>query len=61
MPKPIQAITYLVPSRYFVTILKGVFLKGVGLRVIGGEIGLLALYATLVFLFATRQLNRKIA
>ncbi len=61
MPKPIQAITYLVPSRYFVTILKDVFLKGVGVQVVAGELGLLSLYATLVFLFATRKLNQKVA
>ena len=30
----IQAITYLVPARYFITILKGIFLKGVGLRIL---------------------------
>ena len=28
MPPPIQAVTYLVHARYYVTILKGVFLKG---------------------------------
>jgi ABC-2 type transport system permease protein len=61
MPKPIQAITYLVPSRYFVTILKDIFLKGVGVQVLGAELGLLSLYATLVFLFATRKLNQKVA
>ena len=61
MPKPIQAITYLVPSRYFVTILKDVFLKGVGVQVVAGELGLLSLYAALVFLFATRKLNQKVA
>jgi ABC-2 type transport system permease protein len=61
MPKPIQAITYLVPSRYFVTILKDIFLKGVGVQVVGAELGLLSLYATLVFLFATRKLNQKVA
>jgi ABC-2 type transport system permease protein len=61
MPKPIQAITYLVPSRYFVTILKDIFLKGVGVQVVAGELGLLSLYATLVFLFATRKLNQKVA
>jgi len=61
MPKPIQAITYLVPSRYFVTILKDVFLKGAGARVVGAELGFLTLYATLVFLFATHQLNQKVA
>jgi ABC-2 type transport system permease protein len=61
MPKPIQAITYLVPSRYFVTILKDIFLKGVGVQVVWAELGLLSLYATLVFLFATRKLNQKVA
>jgi ABC-2 type transport system permease protein len=61
MPKPIQAITFLVPSRYFVTILKDIFLKGVGVQVVGAELGLLSVYATLVFLFATRKLNQKVA
>lgn len=60
MPKPIQVITYLVPSRYFVTILKDVFLKGVGVQVVGAELGLLSLYAALVFLFAVRKLNQKV-
>ena len=32
MPVVIQAITFIVPARYFVTILKGIFLKGVGLE-----------------------------
>jgi ABC-2 type transport system permease protein len=30
MPKVIQAITYLVPARYFLEILRGIFLKGTG-------------------------------
>src|SRR5579863_4420692 len=34
MPKVIQFISYLVPARYFVTILTGVFLKGVGWQVL---------------------------
>jgi ABC-2 type transport system permease protein len=61
MPPVIQWITHIVPSRYFVTILKGVFLKGVGMDVLWGELGLLLLYAALVFLFATRKLNQKMA
>ncbi len=35
MPRPIQWITYLVPARYFVTVLKGIYLKGVGLEILG--------------------------
>jgi len=61
MPPVIQAITYVVPSRYVVTILKGVFLKGVGIDVLWSELGFLALFATLVFIQATRKVNRKLA
>ncbi len=31
MPAGIQAVTFIFPARYFVTILKGIFLKGIGL------------------------------
>lgn len=34
MPKPIQALTYLMPLRYFFVIVRGIFLKGVGLEVL---------------------------
>jgi ABC-2 type transport system permease protein len=32
MPAPIQPITYLIPLRYFLVILRSIFLKGVGLE-----------------------------
>jgi ABC-2 type transport system permease protein len=53
-------ITHIVPARYVVTILKGIFLKGVGLSVLWGELGFLTLYALIVFLLATRKLNQKL-
>ncbi|HEV3197111.1 MAG TPA: ABC transporter permease, partial [Bryobacteraceae bacterium] len=61
MPTVIQVITRIVPARYVVTILKGIFLKGVGFGVLWGELGFLALYAVLVFVLATRKLNQKLA
>jgi ABC-2 type transport system permease protein len=61
MPKPIQAFTYIVPARYFMVILKDIFLKGVGMRFFAFELGLLTLYAVAVFVFATRKLRQKIA
>jgi ABC-2 type transport system permease protein len=60
MPWVIQAITHIVPARYVVTILKGIFLKGVGLSVLWGELGFLTLYALVIFLLATRKLNQKL-
>jgi ABC-2 type transport system permease protein len=61
MPAVIQVVTYIFPSRYFVTILKGIFLKGVGLHVLWVEIAFLAAYALIIFLAATRKVKQKIA
>jgi ABC-2 type transport system permease protein len=37
MPQPIQYVTYLIPLRYFLEIVRGVFLKGVGLAELWGQ------------------------
>jgi ABC-2 type transport system permease protein len=61
MPVPVQIATYLFPTRYFITILKGIFLRGVGMDVLYLEIGFLVVYAALVFLVATKRLRQKVA
>jgi ABC-2 type transport system permease protein len=61
MPPIIQLITRFVPARYFVTILKGLFLKGVGLEVLWVELAFLLAFSTLVFLGATRKLRERLA
>ena len=38
MPAVIQPITYLIPLRYFIVIVRGIFLKGVGLAVLWPQI-----------------------
>ena len=60
MPAIIQAITYIFPARYFVTILKGIFLKGVGLSILWVDVVFLIVYGALVFMIATRKLKKKI-
>jgi ABC-2 type transport system permease protein len=61
MPVPVQAATYLFPTRYFVTMLKGIFLRGVGMEVLYLEVGLLAVYAMLIFVAVTKRLKQKAA
>ena len=61
MPKVIQLISYIVPARYFVTILNGVFLKGIGIQVLWVEVLMLASYATLVFWRASKKMRQKVA
>ncbi len=61
MPHVIQAVTYIVPARYFVTILKGIFLKGVGWEILWLEILAMTLYGLVVFLLAMRRMRQKVA
>jgi ABC-2 type transport system permease protein len=61
MPKVIQAISYIVPARYFVTILNSVFLKGVGIVSLVPAFTMLSAYAALVFLAASRKMRQKVA
>ena len=61
MPAVIRVFTYVFPTRYFVSILKGIFLRGVGMRVLWFEVVLLSVYATAVFLIAVRKLRQKVA
>ena len=50
-----------VEARYFVTILKGIFLKGVGLEVLWVEVLFLIAFAGIVFTGATLKLRQKLA
>jgi ABC-2 type transport system permease protein len=61
MPWIIRVITRIIPARYVVTIMKGVFLKGIGMRILWGEFAFLALYAAIVFWLAVRKVNQKLA
>jgi ABC-2 type transport system permease protein len=60
MPAPLQGVTYIVSARYFVTILKGIFLKGSTLRLLLFESLLLALFAAVVFLLANKAFRKRI-
>jgi len=55
MPVAIRAISYCFPGRYFVTAIRGIYLKGVGLEVLWPQaLMLLAFTAGIVWLSASR-------
>ncbi len=60
MPQAIQMVTYLISARYFVTILKGIYLKGVGLEILGGEAVFLIVYAAAMVVLARVKLKKKL-
>ena len=60
MPVVIQWITRLVPARYFITLLKGIYLKGVGIHILAGEGLLLVLYAVSTILLTVGIFRKKL-
>ncbi len=60
MPVPIQAITLLVYARYYVTILRAVFLKGSGLSDLLLPIFALVLYAAAIVLIAAHAFRKRL-
>jgi ABC-2 type transport system permease protein len=60
MPVGVQAISYLVPARYFVTLLKGIYLKDVGLKVLALEAGLLILFGTTLLVLANARFKKRL-
>jgi ABC-2 type transport system permease protein len=61
MPYMLQLYTYAFPTRYFNDISRDIFLKGVGIEYLWGNVALLALYAVLLFATASLTLRKKVA
>ncbi|MBN1105634.1 MAG: ABC transporter permease [Deltaproteobacteria bacterium] len=60
MPVVLQALTVIVPARYFVEILRGLFLQGVGLSVLWPQVLALVVYALLVLNLARKRFTKRI-
>lgn len=61
MPKFLQVVTHIVPARYFVSILKGIYMKGSSFHLLMTEAALLAVYGIFVFTLANKKLVKRIA
>lgn len=61
MPPLIRMITYIVPARYFVRLVKGIFLKGVGIEILWSDILFLGIFGAVIFLLTARKMNQKLA
>ena len=60
MPKAVQVITFIVPARYFIALLRGIFLKGIGLEILGLNAALLTIYATIMVVLCHRKMKLKL-
>ena len=60
MPGWVQTITYLIPLRYFLVIVRGIFLKGVGIGVLWPDALLMIAFATLGLGLAVKVFRKEI-
>lgn len=61
MPVVIRGITHIITARYFVIILRGIYLKDVGLDILAPEACFLAVFGCVVIALAIRKFRKKIA
>jgi len=59
MPWGIRAVTYVVPVRYFIVILRGIILKGVGLESLLPQVASLAAIAAILIFVSSRRISRR--
>ncbi|MGD1105058.1 MAG: ABC transporter permease, partial [Terriglobia bacterium] len=60
MPVIVQWITRILPARYYVTILRNVFLRGTAVQLMGGEVAALAIIAAVLITLATRAFQKRL-
>lgn len=61
MPAVIQALTYVIPLRYFLEIVRGIFLKGIGLELLWPQAAALAAWGLVVLSLAVARSRKRAA
>ena len=60
MPKAVQLVTYIVPARYFIVILRGIFLKGVGINILWPQFLFLLIFGVLLVIISAKRFRKRI-
>jgi len=60
MPRWLQFITYLVPARYAMVIVRGIILKGVGLELLIEQVIAVLIFSTVVVVLAATRFKKKL-
>ena len=61
MPKVIQAVTFLIPAKYYIVVLRESFLKGGNMSTLWDETIFLILFSTVMLGLAIRKFKKKVA
>ena len=60
MPPLVQKLTYIIPLRYYITIVRGIFLKGVGWAELRDEAAILLVYGVVILGLATTFFRKQV-
>jgi len=60
MPPVVQTLTLLIPLRYYIAIVRGIFLKGVGWAELRDEATILLIYGALILTLATAFFRKQV-
>jgi len=60
MPKVVQYLTYLNPLRYFLIIIRGIFMKGNGFGILWPQMLALAVLGSAVFIFSSLRFRKRL-
>jgi ABC-2 type transport system permease protein len=60
MPPILQAITALIPARYFLVVIRAIFLKGVGLVLLWKELLFLSIFAVLMLVASSAKFKKRL-
>jgi ABC-2 type transport system permease protein len=59
MPALIKPITYLIPLRYFLVVIRSIFLKGAGPAALWPQLAAMAVFSVVIFGFALLRFQKK--
>jgi ABC-2 type transport system permease protein len=60
MPRWLQFITYIVPLRYMLVVIRGIILKGVGLEILAEQVLALIVFGVAIMLLASVRFRKKL-
>ncbi|HEX2922756.1 MAG TPA: ABC transporter permease, partial [Chloroflexota bacterium] len=60
MPLLLYDLGYVVPLTYFLRILRGIVLKGIGMEYLWGDVALLAIFGAVIFTLSAKRFQKKL-
>jgi ABC-2 type transport system permease protein len=60
MPGWLQVVTYVIPLRYMLVVIRGIILKGVGLQILRQEVIALIIFGVAIMLLAAARFRKKL-